>query len=377
MRVPVVDKNHSPLMATKPSRVRRWLKSGKAVKRWSDVGLFYAQLTVDPSDVELQPVTAGIDPGERYSGIGVQSSKATLFMAHLVLPSEKVKKRLETCATMRRTRRGRRINRGVQFELRNHRQKRFSNRRGKKVPPSIRANRQLELRVFKELQQIFPISTVYYEIVKADVDKTSGRKKARSGKGFSPVMVGQKWMLAELSKLCDVVSKQGWDTASLRRQLGLSKSKRKSEQTPETHAVDGIALACAEFIRYQRFHKRNEDSAMWVGSVSITESVFSTIRRPPVSRRQLHLLQFARGGKRRAYGGTITRHDVRKGDLVKATQGKRTVLGWVSGDTAKQVSVSDSNWKRLGQFTASKVELFKSSTGIVVNRSQTSLISTC
>jgi len=377
MRVPVVDKNHSPLMPTKPSRARRWLKSGKAVKRWSDVGVFYVQLTVEPSDVELQPVTAGIDPGKKYSGIGVQSAKTTLFMAHLVLPFDTVKKRMETRAMMRRTRRSKRIDRSKPFSLRNHRQKRFNNRRNKKVAPSIRANRQLELRVFKELQRIFPISKVYYEIVRADVDLTSGRKKARSGKGFSPVMVGQKWMLSKLSKLCETVSKQGWDTANLRRQLGLSKSKKKSDQTPETHAVDGIALACAEFIRYQRFNKRNEDSAMWVGDVSITDSVFSIIRRPPISRRQLHLLQFGKNGKRRSYGGTTTRHGVRKGDLVKATMGARTVIGWVSGDTQRQVSVSNHDWKRLGQFTASKVELLTRSTGLVVNRSQASLISTC
>ena len=84
MRVPVVDRNHNPLMPTKPARARRWLKAGKAIKRWSDVGVFYVQLTVDPSDVELQPVTAGIDPGKKYSGIGVQSAKSSLFMAHLV-----------------------------------------------------------------------------------------------------------------------------------------------------------------------------------------------------------------------------------------------------------------------------------------------------
>ena len=376
MRIGVVDKNHSPLMPTKPSRVRRWLKSGKAVKRWSDVGLFYVQLTVDPSDVQLQPVTGGIGPGKLYSGIGVQSAKATLFIAHLVLPFENVKKGMETRAMMRRTRRSRRINRSVKFELRNHRQKRFSNRRGQKVPPSIRANRQLELRVFKELQRVFPISKVYYEIVKADVDKTSGRKKAKSGKGFSPVMVGQNWMVSELSKLCEVVTQQGWDTASLRRQLGLTKSKEKSDQTPEARAVDGISLACADFVRYQKFHKRHEEGAMWLGSVSITESVFSIIRRPPISRRQLHLLQFAQKGVRRKYGGTVTGYGVRKGDIVTATMGARTVVRWVSGDTENKVSVSNHDWKRSGQFTASKVKLLKRSTGLVVNRSQASLLST-
>jgi hypothetical protein len=79
------------------------------------------------------------------------------------------------------------------------------------------------------------------------------------------------------------------------------------------------------------------------------------------------LLQFSKGGKRRAYGGTVTRHGFRKGDLVKAVQAGREYVGWVSGDTQRQVSVSDANWKRLGQFTTGKVELISRSTGLLVN----------
>ncbi|MEQ9670368.1 MAG: hypothetical protein RLO19_18720, partial [Coleofasciculus sp. G2-EDA-02] len=39
---------------------------------------------------------------------------------------------------------------------------------------------------------------------------------------------------------------------------------------------------------------------------------------------------------------------------------------WCSGDTEKQVSVSDINWKRLGQFSAKKVQLLQRSTGLIV-----------
>ncbi|MEH2134393.1 MAG: RRXRR domain-containing protein [Nostoc sp.] len=151
MRIPVVSSQNQPLMPTKPSRARKWIREGFAIGKFNDLGQFYVQLIDEPKPSQTQPVVIGIDPGKLYSGIGVQSSKVTLFTAHLVLPFQKVKDRMEQRAMMRRGRRGRRINRKVAFSLRSHRQKRFHNRRGSKLAPSIRANRQLELRVVSEL----------------------------------------------------------------------------------------------------------------------------------------------------------------------------------------------------------------------------------
>ncbi|MFM7448251.1 MAG: RRXRR domain-containing protein [Leptolyngbyaceae cyanobacterium] len=368
-RVPVVDKDHNPLMPTTPSRARRWIESGKAVKRWSDCGQFYVQLTVEPSSREVQDIVIGIDPGKHFSGIGVQSPKFTLFTAHLILPFKTVRERMDNRRLMRRARRGRRINRKVAFSLRSHRQKRFDNRRQDKLPPSIGANRQIELRVVSELCRIYPVSAIRYEYVRADVDLTSGRKKARSGAGFSPVMVGQKWMLKQLEQFAPVVKVEGYQTASTRQRLGLVKNKAdKSKAEFNTHAVDGVALACSHFVEYRQYHLAGEDGADWFGSVTVTAAPFVVIRRPPVSHRQLHLMVLAKGNVRRKYGGTITRHGYRKGDLVRAEMGGKVHLGWVSGDTQKQISVSDCNWKRLGQFAISKVSLIARSTNLVVER---------
>ncbi|NCR87465.1 MAG: hypothetical protein GPI90_23935, partial [Microcystis aeruginosa K13-05] len=125
-RVPVISKDGKPLMPTKPSRARRWI-----------------------------------------TGIGVQSSLFTLWKAHLELPFKRVKERMDNRRLMRRGRRKRRINRQLSFNLRAHRQKRFSNRRTGKLAPSIRANRQLELRVVSELTKIYPITDIYFEYIKA------------------------------------------------------------------------------------------------------------------------------------------------------------------------------------------------------------------
>ncbi|MGI0496239.1 RRXRR domain-containing protein [Limnospira platensis] len=356
LRVPVLSPSGKPLMPTKPSRARRWIRDRTAVGRWSDLGMFYVQLTQQPSGEETQPIAVGVDPGKLYSGVGVQSPKATLFLAHLILPFPAVKDRMKQRRMMRRGRRGRRINRNWAYSQRAHRQKRFNNRRQNKLPPSIRANRQLELRVVTELCRLFPVSKIVYEYV-----------KARGSKSFSPVMVGQKVMLGWLSKLAQVKTQFGYETANLRTELRLVKSKDKSAQTPETHAVDGLTLACSEFVKYEPFHTANTRGHTWKGLVQLTPSIFKVIRRPPISRRQLHLMVPAQGGVRRKYGGTTTRHGVRKGDIVRAEMAGRVVVGWVSGDTHRQVSVSDLNWKRLGQFTASKVSLIARSTNLVVS----------
>src|SRR4028119_2515058 len=353
MRVPVLSPEGQPLMPTKPSRAKRWLKSGKAKVVYNDLGIFAVRLVSEPSDTQTQSIFVGIDPGKRYTGIGVQSAKVTLWMAHLQLPFETVKGRMEQRQIMRRGRRGRRINRKVFYNKRAHRQARFDNRRHKKVPPSIRANRQLELRVLKELTKLYPLTTLVWEVV-----------VARGNKGFSPVMVGQYWAIDQLKNILPVVTQEGWQTSNTRQWLGLEKHKtNKGDTIPETHAVDGVSLASSQFVRYRQLKGKQ---GWWEGSVNITPAPFAVIRRPPICRRQLHLMVASKGGVRRKYGGTTTRHGFRKGDYVKAEMAGRVVYGWVSGDTEKQVSVSNVDWKRLGQFSAKKVQLLQQSTGLIV-----------
>ncbi len=112
-------------MPTKASRARRMVRDGKAVGKRNKLGIYYIQLVDESSDRETQSISAGIDPGKYYSGVGLQSKLFTLFTAHLFLPFETVKKHMEQRRMMRRGRRGRRINRKVAFCLRAHRQKRF------------------------------------------------------------------------------------------------------------------------------------------------------------------------------------------------------------------------------------------------------------
>lgn len=381
IRVPVVNQDGKPLMPTISSRARKWVKEGKAVGKWSDVGIYYVQL-LEPAGEETQPVVIGVDPGKSYAGIGVQSAKFTLARFHLILPFGRVKARMEQRKMLRRSRRSRRINRKVAFQLRNHRQKRFSNRKQSKVPPSIKASRQLELRVVRELSKIFPLAAIGYERVKADVDRTK-RKSAKSGKGFSPVMNGQLWAIAQMRTIAPVFVREGWQkdgngTSQIRKHLKLEKDKEnKGIAKPETHAVDGVALACGYFVQYSRHITSNTQGYLWKGEVNITDSVFKVITRPGAVRRgkeygffrrQLHFEVPDKSGVRKRKGGTITPFGFRVGDLVKATKKDEQLIGYIGGftytDKSKNLSIYDYSWKRIGQFTPSKVKLLRKSNGL-------------
>ncbi len=60
-------------------------------------------------------------------------------------------------------------------------------------------------------------------------------------------------------------------------------------------------------------------------------------------------------------GISLTNTIFRKGDLVRYKE----QLGFCSGYTGKNISVSDFNWKRLGRYAASKVKLVKRSTRLI------------
>ena len=184
-------------------------------------------------------------------------------------------------------------------------------------------------------------------------------------------------------------NKDGNGTSQLRTALGLVKDKQnKSEAKPETHSVDGVALACGYFIQFQGFHSSRGHGKTWKGKVSITNSQFRIITRPGavkrgkeygVFRRQLHFevpsqrlrlpfkkapaLSVGQNGVRKRKGGTITPWGFRVGDLVRSTKGKTESIGYIGGysEVNKVVSLYDWSWKRIGQFSVSKTTLIRRS----------------
>lgn len=351
MRIPVVSMHGKPLSPTTPAKARKLIQSGGAIPKRDKLDTFYIQLTTPTGEAIPHDTVVGIDPGKLYSGIGVQTPQATLWMGHLVLPFPVVKKAM---ASRWRSRRFRRYRKTSQRPIR------FCHRTGHKIPPSIKANRELEWRVLHELGKIYPITHVVYEVV-----------KAYGTKSFSPVMVGQHWQIGRLSARFSLTPRFGWETAQLRFALGLSKTRKKAERSPASHAVDGVALAASHFLHYVPFYEKNGDHGQrWEGACQVTEAPFAIIQRPLLFRRALHDQNPTKCGRRERFGGTTTPWGVRKSDFVEATKAGHTVRGYVSGYTntekTRAISVANPRWRRLGQFTVSKVRLLGRSTRLLV-----------
>lgn len=350
-RVPVLSLEGQPLMPTKASRARRWIEQGKAKVVHNDLGIFQIQLTQSSSS-HLQDIALGVDPGSSFTGLAVQSKHETLVGLNLNLPRKEVSKRMSERAILRRTRRGRRIKRNLTFKLRNHRQKRFSNRRQSKIPPSILASKQLELRVIKELFAIYPITHAYVEMLnKSD------------SPAFTRAAQGQNWLVSALNQFTDIELVKGYETSNTRQYLGLAKSKNKAEQSPNAHANDGVSLAARHFIRYAVSNLTN--SADWIGELKITNFDFLMVSRLGKRPRKMHDLTIKKGGRRDSYGGFNSTHPYKNGDKVEYHTKKLHLVGIVSACDLYQMFPKRQRLKQ--GITAKNTRLISRNCNLVVN----------
>ena len=276
------------------------------------------RLNVEPVARATQPIAVGIDPGSKREGYSAISAAHT----YLNIQAETrtgVQEAEQQSTRMRRTRRHRKT------PCRQPRQNRHHAR--KKVPPSTKARWQWKLRLATFLCQLFPVTGFVVEDIKASTLPGPGRKWNRS---FSPLGVGKLWFYNALQTLAPVTLKQGWETKTLREQLGLKKTSRKLAEVWNAHCVDAWVLAHSG-----------------VGGSSTPGNVRLMCLVPLVwHRRQLHRLQAARGGKRKPYGGTLSQ-GIKRGTLVKHPKwGKTYVGGMLDG----RVSLHDRHTgKRLTQ----------------------------
>lgn len=284
MFVPVIDKNQSPLMPTTPSRAARWIESGKATPFWRK-GVFCVRLNVEPSARNVQRIAVGVDPGSKREALTAKSASHT-YLNILCDAVTWVKDKVEVRRNMRKARR---------FHNTPCRQNRMNRSRGS-LPPSTKARWQLKLRVAKIITSMMPVS----EFVVEDVSAITMKGKRRWNASFSPLECGKKYFYGELSKLGRVETRKGLETHGTRTSLGLRKSKGKLDESFDAHNVDSWVLA-----------------NMATGGHTSPDNK-AVLRMIPLNfhRRQLHVLQFAKGGIRKRYGGTMSL-GLKRGGLVK------------------------------------------------------------
>ncbi len=353
-RVPVLNPDGSPAMPTKASRARRWVRDSFAKVVQNDLRVFCVQLLKEPSGNETQDISLGLDPGSCFTGVAVQSKQDTLIGLNLNLPKNQVQKRLVERAVLRRTRRGRRIKRSLPFKVRNHRSKRFDNRRQSKLPPSIRANKQLELRIVDELRQLYPITHAYVE-----------RLNKSDSPGFTIAAQGRTFLIKELQKRFLVTLVKGWETEATREWLKLPKSKNKAEPTPAAHVSDAIAQAARHFIRYVANTTGTQTGYLWKESVQVTPFTFGLVERLPSRPRKMHDLTVQKGGVRDTYGGFDGTHSFKNGDYCEYKTKRSTLKGYISANDLYQFVPTK---KRLKQGVTDKnTRKIRYSSHLVVN----------
>ena len=315
MFVPVVDENQRPLMPTKPSRVRRWIKSGKATPFWKN-GIFCVRLNVDPSDTEFQEIAVGVDPGSKKEGFTVKSESHTYLNIQADAHS-KVGKKVEKRRESRRSRRSRKC------PNRKHRTNRIANK--ERIPAGTRARWDWKLRILDWLSKLFPVTHVCVEDIKA---RTLKRAK-KWNTSFSPLEVGKSWFYTQIEKRWELLTLRGWETKEIRDRLRLKKSSKKLSETFDAHCVDSWCLA---------YHAVD-------GETILDNTDIFCISPIPIRRRELHRKNPQKGGKRPRYGGT-TWNGLIKNTLVKHV---KHGLTRVSGFGKKGISLYSLDGQRLCQ----------------------------
>lgn len=311
MYIMVVNTKQEALMPTKPSRVRRWIAEGKATPFWKK-GLFCIRINV-PVGTEVQQVALGIDPGSKKEGFTVKSNAHT----YLNIQADAVtwvKRAVKVRREMRRSRRYRKCP---------HRRCRHNRGRGGLVP-STRARWGFKLRLINWLSSLIPITDVVVE----DIATTTKEGKKRWNTSFSPLEVGKQYFYDEIEKRFRLHTFKGYETAEMRKTLGLKKCSNKMSSHFEAHCVDSWVLA---------------HSVVGGSLDNISLLVMVPLR---LHRRQLHAMVPQKGGVRRNYGGTRSL-GFKRGSLVKHP---KWGLSYVGGTSKGRMSLHNINdGKRLCQ----------------------------
>ena len=295
--VPVLDKSKEPLMPCSEKRARRLMEKGEAKAYWYQ-GIFCIILQKEPSAQNFQDVGVGVDPGSKREGYTVTTEKKVVLNLLTDTPCQ-VKKAVKNRRELRRCRRYRKTP---------YRKCRYNRALGG-IPPSTKARWGAKLRVLRGLKKILPITDINVEDIKAKTLKG----KRRWNTSFSPLEVGKKWFYQELrNDGFKVFLTQGFETKEHRDYRGFKKTGNKLKPVWSAHCVDSHSLC-------ERIY--GSDIEPFYGMYFLSFFNFS--------RRQIHVQNFAEGGVRKLYGGTLSL-GLTRGTLVHHPKFGKSFVGGTS-----------------------------------------------
>ncbi len=287
-------------MPCTPAKARHLFKSGKARPKRNKLGLFYVHLCYE-QEPENQPLVVGIDPGSKFEGFSVVGTQTTVTNLMVEAPDH-VKDAVAVRRTMRKARRHQKW----------RRPKRFNNRlnRKQRIPPSTRSRWEAKARIVKHLCTILPLTDVVVENVQAVTRQ--GAKGGKWNRSFSPVQVGKEHLYRLLCEMgLTLHLREGWQTKALRDQYHLGKTKSKSKQSFDSHAVDVWRQSCPG-----RVLPGSRGPCLYAVLPVHLSGCF----------RQVHRLQASKGGERKPYGGTRSL-GLKRGTLVSHPKYGRCTVG--------------------------------------------------
>ena len=182
--VPVLDPDGKPVSPTRPSRARRWLESGKAVREWKHGhfavrllnpvpahprfgGVLWAAVLAlpGPEQQDAQNITLNLDPGKKTTGVTVVLNRPD--GAAQVIAAFELHHRGQAISIKMKSRRDSRKSRRSR---KRHRPARFNNRARKPgyMPPSLESIRANILTNVRHLTELFPVTGIRIETSRFD-----------------------------------------------------------------------------------------------------------------------------------------------------------------------------------------------------------------
>jgi len=301
-------------MPCSEKRARRMMEKGEAKPLWKNQ-IFCIQLLKDVVKPKYQDVIVGIDPGSRKEGITV-ATKTNVVLNILAEAKSTVKEAVAMRAATRRARRNRKT------PYRACRWNRSVKDSGW-IAPSTKARWDQKVRILAFLKKIIPVTVVAFEDIVVSTKK--GNKNWNTN--FSPLEVGKAYFAAAIKGMGMVLRVfQGFNTCAHRAARGFEKIKEKAKNVWTAHCVDSHSLI-----------------ELLTGSEIRPFSGMYLFENFNFYRRQLHVQNFTKGGKRRIYGGTVSL-GIPRGTLVRHPKFGLTHVG---GSSNGRISLHSLTGKRL------------------------------